>query len=335
MELQVIQRLLRVTRQLTESQALGPLLHVVLGEALAWSGATDAHIVWMDDAPPGVSMRGFRAATQSVGDYSAMLARMKSDPILKQLGPVMVTQSDEVFGTLGFDAASAVLWAPFTQAGEFQGSLILVDPQLRPTKNELMLFGVFAEHAGAVLRKGLLIERLSARIRYLSDFDDVVTKLPNRVFFKRHLEEACRQTGGDQGLAVLFLDLDDFTQVNRALGHSFGDKFLFEAAQRLQRLVGASTLDAFTGCLGGDEFGVLLRLVDGGVPTPEAVARTVVEAFREPLEVLPHRYVITVSIGIALGAATKAEDAEALLVRAERAMYAAKNRGRGTFAFSR
>ena len=178
------------------------------------------------------------------------------------------------------------------------------------------------------------------RIRQLAFFD-TVTGLPNRVHFRRALEEAVAETHRHGAtLAVLFLDLNRFKRINDTLGHASGDRLLGIFAQRLAgclrsgdtvaRLAlpkGSSTVAR----LGGDEFTVLLRDVENRDDAAH-IARRILEALGKPFNLEGHEVVVEASMGIAL-CPDDAEDADALLMHADTAMYQAKAQGRANFQF--
>ncbi|MDY0087720.1 MAG: EAL domain-containing protein [Coriobacteriia bacterium] len=159
-------------------------------------------------------------------------------------------------------------------------------------------------------------------------FYDPLTGLANRALFLdrlRHAASASRRTG--ERLAVAFVDLDHFKNINDSLGHSVGDTVLMEIARRIK-----STLrDADTVArLGGDEFTVLMT---GTSTTEDAerVAGKLSECFRTPVVVSGRDVFVTASIGVALGSTEEHEDVGALLGRADAAMYEAKHSGRDTY----
>jgi diguanylate cyclase (GGDEF)-like protein len=333
MEQDAALQLLRSSRQMAETQSLAPLLDLIFTVTLSWSGATDGYLIWLDDDSVDAPLHCFRARGRSGPDPSEFpLAAIRSFCLIQPV-PAILTPSDDKFGILGFKAARSVLWAPFSRAGRIRGGLVLANPQMVDNESQLALLGLLVEHAGLALQNVLLIERMGQEIQYLSDFDHLTTKLPNRNLFKRRVEDARHRANADQTLALLFLDLDDFGRVNRTMGHSTGDKFLCEAANRVKRVLLPYGSNALAGRLGGDEFGVLL-----GPPfTHERVleaARTLVNNFREPLTVASYHQRITITIGVALAPVKEAQKAEELLVQAEKAMYAAKSRGGNSFEVS-
>jgi diguanylate cyclase (GGDEF)-like protein/PAS domain S-box-containing protein len=149
---------------------------------------------------------------------------------------------------------------------------------------------------------------------------DSLTQLPNRVLFLQHLDGAIARGRRKKSiLALLFLDLDDFKDVNDTYGHAAGDETLIRVAERLRSAVRASD---FVARLGGDEFTVLCESVaDRGEAA--AVGRRIIDALNEPFMVFGSEVRVTVSIGIAVASGDTAT-AETLLHQADAAMYSAK-----------
>jgi diguanylate cyclase (GGDEF)-like protein/PAS domain S-box-containing protein len=158
-------------------------------------------------------------------------------------------------------------------------------------------------------------------------FHDPLTGLANRVLFGDRVSHAlARRRRRARSLAVLFLDLDDFKDVNDAIGHSAGDELLREVSRRLERCLRPGDTAAR---LGGDEFGILLEeLADAD--EAEAVAARVLEALAVPMSISDTEILVSASVGIALST-SRGDRAEELLRNADVAMYAAKNRGKGRF----
>ncbi len=178
------------------------------------------------------------------------------------------------------------------------------------------------------LIEGTLIDvtrRKSAESQILYQaFHDALTGLPNRQLFHERLTQALAVARRERrGLAVLFLDLDQFKLVNDNLGHSAGDRLLQEIAGRLRRAVGEG---ATVARVGGDEFTLLLPAVGSGEVAAEIAGR-LLAAIALPVEVEGQRLYVTTSIGISLFPAD-GDEAESLLTRADIAMYRAKELGR-------
>jgi diguanylate cyclase (GGDEF)-like protein len=152
---------------------------------------------------------------------------------------------------------------------------------------------------------------------------DSLTGLANRAAFHQRLADTLSRPERRDGLqAVLFIDIDEFKDINDTLGHAAGDAMLRIAADRLRGVVRPADLVAR---LGGDEFGVLLD----GVPTHAgvlAVANRAAAALRSPAEIDGHRVDVSASIGVALR--RDASEVDSLMRRADLAMYTAKANGK-------
>ena len=160
---------------------------------------------------------------------------------------------------------------------------------------------------------------------------DALTGLPNRNLLADRMEQAlARAQRNHTRLAVLFLDLNDFKLINDTLGHEAGDETLKEVARRLLAVLRhADTLARF----GGDEFVLLATDLD---ERAEDGARTLaakcIEAVAQPLPLRGGMYTLGVSVGIAL--CNGSCSADALLVAADKAMYAAKQQGRAGYVMA-
>jgi diguanylate cyclase (GGDEF)-like protein len=155
-----------------------------------------------------------------------------------------------------------------------------------------------------------------ARLSYRA-LHDPLTGLPNRTLLKDRLEQAVRAVVRERGgVAVLYLDLDDFKVVNDTRGHAEGDRVLIEVARRLRSAVRPADTVAR---LGGDEYAVVAE----GLPAPDALALAdrVRDALRPPIGDLT----VVASVGTAHSSAVGL-DADALLHEADADMYRVKRR---------
>ncbi len=173
------------------------------------------------------------------------------------------------------------------------------------------------------------IEDISERIRTREQlhhlaYYDTLTDLPNRRLLLEKLDWALNQARRhDRSMAVMFLDLDRFKQVNDDLGHDVGDELLRNVAARLSACVRKGDIVSRQG---GDEFIIVLTEISH----PEdavLVAEKIIESMSAPIEIGPHRITIGISIGIALHPAGGKDDMGSLMKKADRAMYAAKDSG--------
>lgn len=158
---------------------------------------------------------------------------------------------------------------------------------------------------------------------------DALTSLPNRNLLYDRLRQALLQTNRNrEQMAIMFLDLDRFKNINDTLGHAVGDGLLLHVGQRLSLLLRASDTLAR---LGGDEFVVVLPRLSHPMQA-QTVAEKLVEALQEPFEVDGNMLRISTSIGICL-CPDDGTDIAILLRNADTAMYQAKSSGRNTFRF--
>jgi diguanylate cyclase (GGDEF)-like protein len=168
----------------------------------------------------------------------------------------------------------------------------------------------------------------AARVEYLA-YHDRLTKLPNRSLFSKLLMQSLSQANRyKRHLAVLFLDLDRFKQINDTLGHDAGDQLLQEVAARLRSCLRDSDTVAR---LGGDEFVVLLPELDEEKYAAN-VARKILSAVARPFVLAGQDYRITASIGISTYP-QDGLDEQTLTKSADVAMYKAKEEGKNNFQF--
>ena len=171
-----------------------------------------------------------------------------------------------------------------------------------------------------------IVER-EHRISHMA-FHDALTNLPNRLLFQEQLDVALRQATHRNGeLAVLCLDLDNFKIINDTLGHPIGDELLKVVGKRVREIADQSVVAR----LGGDEFAILLTDETQKL-RPEFMARSIIDAVCQPVEIDGHQLVIGGSIGIALAPADS-NNADDLMKHADLALYKSKEGGRGTFRF--
>jgi diguanylate cyclase (GGDEF)-like protein/PAS domain S-box-containing protein len=179
-------------------------------------------------------------------------------------------------------------------------------------------------------------KQVESRIHHMA-YHDTLTDLPNRLLLQDRLQNAlarCRRE--ETWLALIFIDLDDFKQVNDSLGHAVGDRMLIEVAARLRDVA----RDSDTVCrLGGDEF---VLIVEGfrQVIDIEHLAAKIVDALDCPLEIEvaageqihAHWLHVTASVGVAV-APSDGDDVDTLMRHADMAMYRAKELGRNNAQF--
>jgi diguanylate cyclase (GGDEF)-like protein/PAS domain S-box-containing protein len=169
---------------------------------------------------------------------------------------------------------------------------------------------------------------LEERLRHQALFDSL-TGLPNRVLFMDRLSQAVANTKRRPSYTytVLWLDLDNFKNLNDSLGHQFGDKLLVEVAERIRaQLREADTAARF----GGDEFALLVLDVPN-FSSVQRIVRRLLDSLRQPYRLDGHDVVVTGSLGVATST-TGYDCPEDVLRDADIAMYRAKSTARGSYA---
>ncbi|MFG1248407.1 bifunctional diguanylate cyclase/phosphodiesterase [Xanthobacter flavus] len=220
-------------------------------------------------------------------------------------------------------------WVLMTDRRTADGGVVAIRTDitaLKAVQAELAEANLRATEAAAEAQRQnmVLIER-EGRIRFLAHHDDL-TGLPNRVVFRERIGKSLHQAAElGQKMALLYLDLDRFKDVNDTLGHPVGDALLRTVAARLTNCVQAPGAVAR---LSGDEFAI----ISIGPQQPEAateLAGRIIALLGEPYSALGHTISVSVSVGIAVAEAAWT-DADTLLKQADLALYRAKAWGRGT-----
>lgn len=161
-------------------------------------------------------------------------------------------------------------------------------------------------------------------------FFDSLTGLPNRRMLLDRLDHALSQAERfHRALAVMFLDLDRFKQINDTMGHDVGDKLLIVVGGRLSACVRAGDTVSRTG---GDEFIIVLPEI-ANADDARIVAEKILGSLKEPLLVGERQLEVTTSIGISIYPVDGTDDALELMKKADIAMYAAKQAGRNAYRF--
>jgi diguanylate cyclase (GGDEF)-like protein/PAS domain S-box-containing protein len=175
-------------------------------------------------------------------------------------------------------------------------------------------------------------KRAERRIRYLARYD-ALTKIPNRMQFHHTLQQTiARSIRSGSVVAVLYLDMDRFKEVNDTFGHGAGDRVLEVLAERLTRAVPKETV---VGRLAGDEFALFVEGLpadaDNRGPIAQ-LARSLLTEVCRPFQLNQHEVFLTASVGIAF-CPRDAENVIDLIRNADAAMYYSKQNGGNTFAF--
>jgi len=222
-----------------------------------------------------------------------------------------------------FDMAQVMETPGETVVRTSQGQTIPVSVSASPVSSEDPRF----QGAVFVLRDITDRKRAERRIRYLARFD-MLTKMPNRMQFQHLLQQAiarARRRAG--GVALLYLDVDHFKEINDTFGHAAGDRVLETLSERLLR---ALPRESVVGRLAGDEFAAFVETEDGREDRRHegaAIARTLLREVSRPLHVGDHEIDVTASVGIA-SCPDDADNVIDLIRNADAAMYHAKRAGR-------
>jgi diguanylate cyclase (GGDEF)-like protein len=290
----------------------------------------------------GAERNGFRTIVGPQDHQSAMdpvdLDRWKLvwDQALETGQPFAIDRSGSLASSAGDRRLpiTAAMVAPVA-VGETQMGIIVVANPLNDaslfSEADLRLLGALSGQVGVAVENGQLEDSLAELTELKAELQhqalhDGLTGLANRSLFSEsvfHALQMTRRTGQD--IAVLFLDLDDFKNVNDSLGHAAGDDLLRAVSSLLRNECRPEDTIAR---LGGDEFGVLLEDVDGAQDAT-SVAQRILGAFDGPLWISGREVPADASIGIAFG--RYGDTANQVLRDADAAMYAAKREGKATF----
>ncbi len=175
-----------------------------------------------------------------------------------------------------------------------------------------------------------ITERQAAeeRLHRLAHYDSLTGLSNRRLFCETLAREVDVGSSQHRTVALLYLDLDRFKNVNDTFGHSMGDELLRQVADRI---LGCTRVRDTVGRLGGDEFG-LIAITSNELDDVANLAEKLVEALQQPFVLAGHDVTVTPSVGIAL-CPTDSTDTEALIKFADMAMYHAKAAGRNTYRF--
>lgn len=299
--------------QLKQSEEKNRLL------ASAFQNSTDGAIV-VDIDFIVISINS--ALTRITGFGKEIIDRKLNDKI------ATLNRLDSIDGNLFVEIKETVI-----ASGSFKGEVWLANSQAKKIPIELRVGCVMdsnnrVSHFIVTMTDIMFRKQAEEELRKLANFDDL-TGLANRTLLLQQLSQGILRAQRDNNsMAVMFLDLDHFKNVNDSLGHSIGDELLVMVARRLTHCVRKTDTVAR---LGGDEFTVGLF----GVKSMNAVvkiAELIVREFARPFVLKQHELIITPSIGIAVFD-EDGTDIDTLLRHADTAMYHAKNNGRNNFQF--
>ena len=209
--------------------------------------------------------------------------------------------------------------------------IITTDPDAARDRSLSWTFQPMAGGGAVVLLEDITERRnAEARITHLARYDEL-TALPNRVNFRDEIERLLAVPhDAEQLSALLFIDLDQFKQINDTLGHPCGDRLLCAVADRLRAMLRP---EDFVARFGGDEFVVFQQNINSNEEAA-GLARRIVDHLSERYKIDNHLVEIGASVGIAM-TSPAGVSADTLLKNADMALYRAKADGRGTFCFFR
>ncbi|MCC7078951.1 MAG: EAL domain-containing protein [Acidimicrobiia bacterium] len=275
-----------------------------------------------EEAPVGMALVEIGAGSiVNVNNVFCELARREADDLLDRVAVSLVHAGDRTeFRSLLNDVASGGAPRGQTELRLVDGAgdihWVRLSMSTIPAVPDEERYVVM--HAEDVTARRTAEEKLTWLALY-----DPLTQLANRTLLLDHLALALNESERrpQSGVCVLYVDIDDFKYVNDTFGHTAGDRVLVEVARRLRRELRAADTAAR---VGGDEFVVVCGGV--GEADPEAIATRITRAVARPMRIEEAESVLTVSVGIAVGAG--GDDPAELIRAADTAMYRAKTRGK-------
>jgi diguanylate cyclase (GGDEF)-like protein len=317
-----------IDRLILETAAIETVLETLL-ERLRSLVPHGEHLVLMIDTDDHEHGRVYRGRDAE----RVMLDRVKVTPELRRWlksgGAEQSVTADPVVAqslSLSHLQASATSYrVPLRVGDTVAGALIAVDIDGVPfTRRERHSLHELAVRVAVAVSAGNREAELFRRAHF-----DPLSGLPNRELLDDRLRQAIAQAHRDERhLAVLFIDLDGFKEVNDTLGHRNGDELLKETGLRLSTVLRDTDTVAR---LGGDEYAIVLPQVHGPLEA-ESVALKAIDALKRPFTVDGREIFVSASIGIALFP-QDGGTAEELLRRADMAMYGAKDAGKSCYRF--
>lgn len=290
------------------------------------NGASIRSASWQAMTELCVASPGLRIVrVERVGSELTVTGRLGTFTALPESLPdhILTTSTDGGAGTL-LDAAAlnsaagtVLTWECFRFGANLEESWILVGNVKTASTASMLAVTSLLNQTILALRNGDVYTELTVQARI-----DALTGLANRSDFTRELTTLLLRRDRAREVHLLFLDLDDFKDVNDLLGHRAGDELLTEVSLRLRSCTRPGDLCAR---LGGDEFAVVLATATK--TEAEAVAQRIVDSVGEPMELGGRTARVGVSIGIS--SSTPGIDVDDFVHQADVAMYAAKAHGKG------
>lgn len=281
----------------------------------------------LNNMPHGLCMFGADGRLGVMNHRFSEMMHLADDFVHRSVGAADVIAACVAVGTMSSENGGTII----SEIENSQaGAIVTTDVDMERGRALSWTFQPMAVGGTVVLVEDITERRKAeARINHLARFDPL-TELPNRLSFRDEIERLLAISNSAPRLsALLFIDLDQFKQINDTLGHPCGDRLLCIVADRLR---GMLRPEDFVARFGGDEFVVFQQNIQS-VEAAAALSRRIVERLTERYEIDRHLVEIGASIGIAM--TSPGITADNLLKHADMALYCAKADGRGTFSFFR
>ena len=307
-------------------------LHSIFVKALLSSERESALAGQFDTAlnnmPHGLCMFSNEGRLAVMNHRFSDMMRLSDDLVQRGASAPDIVAACVSAGTLS--AASGMLIVSEIDNSQV-GYITTADPNSASGRALSWTFQPMAGGGTVVLLEDITERRnAEARISHLARYDEL-TALPNRVNFRDEMERLLAISHDEARLsALLFVDLDQFKQVNDTLGHPCGDELLCAVADRLREMLRP---EDFVARFGGDEFVVFQQNIKSD-DDAAVLARRIVDRLSERYEIDNHLVEIGASVGIAM-TTPPGISADTLLKNADMALYRAKADGRGTYCFFR
>jgi diguanylate cyclase (GGDEF)-like protein len=281
----------------------------------------------LNNMPHGLCMFGADGRLAVMNYRFSQMTGLSDDLVHSRSSALDIVSACIVAGTISAECGKSIV---AEIENSVAGEIITADPQTAESRALSWTFQPMAGGGTVVLVEDITERRKAeARISHLARYDEL-TGLPNRLNFRDEIERLLAAPHDAALLsALLFIDLDQFKQINDTLGHPCGDRLLSMVANRLREMLRP---DDFVARFGGDEF-VVFRQNIKSAEDAAALARRIVDRLSERYEIDRHLVEIGASIGIAT--TSPGIKADHLLKNADMALYRAKSSGRGTFCFFR
>jgi diguanylate cyclase (GGDEF)-like protein len=281
----------------------------------------------LNNMPHGLCMFGADGRLGVMNYRFSEMMHLADDFVHRSVGAADVIAACVAAGTMSSENGRTII----SEIENSQaGAIVTTDVDMEQGRALSWTFQPMAVGGAVVLVEDITERRKAeARINHLARFDPL-TELPNRLSFRDEIERLLAISNSAPRLsALLFIDLDQFKQINDTLGHPCGDRLLSIVADRLR---GMLRPEDFVARFGGDEFVVFQQNIQSAEEAA-ALSRRIVERLNERYEIDRHLVEIGASIGIAM--TSPGITADNILKHADMALYRAKADGRGTFCFFR